>query len=492
MSEYDEAFTEQRPADLPGAVLLQQVRDWLARFIVTVSDADHDLLALWAVHTWVAEETYTTPRLQLDSPMPGSGKTTTLEHLRRLCKHPVQMAAISSSALLARLLENGVRTLLIDEADRTLSKDNPLTGDVLAILNSGYKRGASRPVLVPVKGGWEAQEMPTYAPVAIAGNNPDLPDDTRSRIVRVLLLPDLDGNAEDSDWELIEDQAIELAIAVEEWADSIRADLATCRPALPAGIVGRFREKWSPLRRVAELAGGRWPASVDRMAVHDRDQWDQDKEDGMIREKPAVLLLKHLADVWSNGETFVPTVDLLVRLEHAHPAAWGADGPFGKPITAQRMGRMLVSSYKVNSSRESKDGPRGYMFGSLAPVWSRMQIRPPEVTGPSGATGATGTELAPVPPVAPLPPVPGVPPTQPVLEPVLEPAPTYIDAITCPLCHQPSGMALIGSVRGPACRRCLPGVRAGTTCQDCGHPREVVRDGRCNPCHGKAMRGDAA
>ncbi|WP_353647960.1 DUF3631 domain-containing protein [Nakamurella sp. A5-74] len=483
MPDYDKAFTAAAPArDDRGDVLLEQIREWLARFIITVSDADHDLLALWAVHTWVAEETYTTPRLQLDSPMPGSGKTTTLEHLRRLCKHPVQMAAISSSALLARLLENGVRTLLIDEADRTLSKDNPLTGDVLAILNSGYKRGASRPVLVPVKGGgWEAQEMPTYAPVAIAGNNPDLPDDTRSRIVRVLLLPDLDGNAEDSDWELIEDQATALAAAIEQWADEIRTDLATCRPALPTGITGRFREKWSPLRRVAELAGGRWPAAVDRMAVHDRDQWDQDKEDGMIREKPAVLLLKHLADVWPAGETFAPTADLLARLEHTHPAAWGSDGPFGKAITAQRMGRMLVSSYKVNSSRQDATGPRGYTLGSLVPVWSRMQIRPPEVTGTTGSSGPTGSATKPVQPVEPELPVRSATPVEPA---------TRIDSAICTVCEQPAGFALIGSARGPACRKCLPGIRAGTTCFDCGNPREVLTDGRCNPCHGRAIRGE--
>ena len=38
--------------------------------------ADLDLLALWTVHTWLVAETYTTPRLLFDSPVPGSGKTT--------------------------------------------------------------------------------------------------------------------------------------------------------------------------------------------------------------------------------------------------------------------------------------------------------------------------------------------------------------------------------------------------------------------------------
>ena len=59
-----------------------------------------------------------------------------------------------------------------------------IRGNVAGILGVGANivywphglRGASRPVLVPTKGGgWEVREMPTYAAVAMAGNNPSLP-----------------------------------------------------------------------------------------------------------------------------------------------------------------------------------------------------------------------------------------------------------------------------------------------------------------------------
>jgi hypothetical protein len=170
-----------------GAVL-DDVHRWLSRFISTMSDNDLCLLALWSAHTYLVMETYTTPRLILDSPVPGSGKTTTLEHLERLCLHPVQMAALSSPALLTRLLDSGMRTILIDEADRSLDPRREGVGELLAVLNSGYKRGGTRPVLVATKTGWEVKEMPTFAPVAMAGNNPQLPEDTKSRSIRVVLL----------------------------------------------------------------------------------------------------------------------------------------------------------------------------------------------------------------------------------------------------------------------------------------------------------------
>jgi hypothetical protein len=247
-----------------GVELLDEIRDWLSTYISTVSEADLDLLTLWAVHSHLVMETYTTPRLQIDSPVHESGKTTCVEHLKRLSLRGVEMSSLASPALLTRMLSIEMRTLLIDEADRSLNPDKEGIADLFAVLNSGYKRGATRPVLVPAKGGqWEAKEMPTYAPVVIAGNSPNLPDDTRSRIIRVLLMPDPDS-VEESDWELIEEQASDLHDRITDWVDQVRDQVRLERPGLPDGITGRFREKWSPLKRVAAAAGGHWPAAVDQ------------------------------------------------------------------------------------------------------------------------------------------------------------------------------------------------------------------------------------
>jgi len=391
----------EREAD----AVLDTVRDWLATYVRTMRPDDLDLLTLWAAHTHVCVETYTTPRLVLDSPVPGAGKTTTLEHLERLCLSPVQAASLSSPALLTRMLDDGMRTILIDEADRCLDPDKDGVGELLAVLNSGYKRGATRPVLVPAAGGrWAVAEMPTYAPVVMAGNNPRLPDDTRSRCIRVLLLPDLNGEVAESDWELIDADAREIGRALASWADRHRDQIRTNRPPLPDGITGRLREKWSPLNRVAHVAGGRWPSVVADLAQHDKEQADMDREDGLIREAPAVLLLKHLADLWDAApEPFKSTADLCRDLAADHPEHWGQGSPFGKPITAQRLGKMLAVSYTVNSTRLDRTGPRGYTRASLEPVWRQMGVRPGHVAesapvadppsseaGASGATGATG------------------------------------------------------------------------------------------------------
>lgn len=366
---------------------LDSVRSWFARFVRTMDDLDLDLLALWAGHTHLCEELYTTPRLVLDSPVPGSGKTTVLEHLQRLCLRPIQMASLSSPALLTRMLDKATRTVLIDEADRSLSPDKPGVEELIAVINSGYKKGGTRPVLVPTKDGWDVKEMPTFSPVAMAGNSPDLPEDTKSRTIRVLLLPDLDGTAETSDWEEIESEACLIGDELALWAESVREQVRVDRPPLPEGCIGRSKERWGPIKRIAAAAGGRWPGIADQLIARDLEAMEQDKVDGMSVERPAVALLRHLREIWGD-EPFLPTSYMIDRLIQTHPEMWGSGSPFGKPLTPQRFGRMLASAYKVHSSKDSKD-KRGYLRSSLAPAARRMGIplRDPHV----GTVEAVGT-----------------------------------------------------------------------------------------------------
>lgn len=134
---------------------------------------------------------------------------------------------------------------LLDEVDRSLRSDKQGVEDVIAIMNSGYRFGATRPVLVPAKGGgWEMNDMSTYAPIAMAGNSPNLPPDTISRSVRILLMPDLDGMVEDSDWEMIAHQAEQLRSEIASWADTVRTQVKGMSVSLPGtpGMTDRVRQ----------------------------------------------------------------------------------------------------------------------------------------------------------------------------------------------------------------------------------------------------------
>lgn len=368
------------PPDTPPnesvADVLRDLRAQFGRYICVMDDLDLDLLTLWTFHTHLAFETYSTPRLQIDSTMPGSGKTTVLEHLSRYCLNPIQAASLSSPALLTRMLNNGLRTILIDEVDRSLDPKKDGVGELIAVLNSGYKRGATRPVLVPGKGGdWEVAEMSTFSPVAMAGNAPALPDDTKSRCIRVLLMPDLHGTVETSDWEEIEEDAQALAERIGVAADGVRDFVKAVRPELPAGCIGRIKERWNPLKRVAAAASPEWEAIADKLIIRDIAEVEMDREDGMTNLPPAVILLQDIFKVWPNDRLFIASTILVEELVEHNPHMWGPMSSYGKVLTVQRFGRMLVQAFKIHSTRQG-DSKRGYFRHQFDVPFRRMNLTP--------------------------------------------------------------------------------------------------------------------
>jgi Protein of unknown function (DUF3631) len=191
---------------------------------------------------------------------------------------------------------------------RTLNPDKPGVGDLVAIINTGYRMGATRPVNVPVKGGgWEVADMPTFAPVALAGNDPNLENDTRSRMIRVLLMPDLDGSVEDTDWEYLEDEAAALQQEIAHWASSARETVKGMPVELPAGCLGRAKEKWRPLKRIAVAARGHWEQLADKLIRNGLEEEAAARERGLKKQPPAMVLLTDLYAVWPEGKDFMPT-----------------------------------------------------------------------------------------------------------------------------------------------------------------------------------------
>lgn len=383
--------TEHLPPGEYAQDVLDQVRGWLGRFIMASED-DLDLLALWIVHTHAVELTYTTPRMILDSWTPGAGKTTVLEHMKHLCLKPLWMSAISSDALLARSLEHGPRTLLIDEADRTLSPKNPKRDDFLAVLNSGYKVGGSRPVLNAVGKGnnYEVKEFPTFAPVAMAGNHPLLPDDTLSRSLSVRLIPDTQGHAEDSDWALIEGDAFLLRERIAEWVEHY-CDTIGVMPELPASARGRTKERWRPLKRIAVAAGGRWPALVDRLVEREAQEAQLDRDAGLLQKAPGLALLDDLVESWPILGGHWTSREIVATLVDAYPHSWGPESYRGKALNVQALGRMLrrFGIRPAPDDTASRKPKQGYRREWIEDVRQRLGIVPPDITSATSATSDT-------------------------------------------------------------------------------------------------------
>lgn len=375
-----------------GAELLNAVRDWFQRFIGVVNNDDHAVLALWAVHTHLTFELWTTPRMMLDSAVPGSGKSTVLEHLNYLARNTLYCAISPSRALVPRVLDRGPATLLLDEVHKTLHPDGPGTRELLGVLDSGYKRGAKAPTLVPgPDGAWDVGYFPCFAPVAFAGNHPDLPDDTVSRAIHILLMPSLPDEVDDTDWYRIESEIHQLAARIIAWADQVRGSVNLDDTSLPKNCRGRNRERWRPLAWVAAAAGGDWPNLVYELVEKDLERQQAEREAGSaVGITPEITLLTHLRRIWPNSAKdtpakFVKTEDLR-RLLVKHDRYWTENSKFGRELTVQRFGQLVHKVTGHVSKRENPPhGPRGYFRAQFGPAWERLGI-------PEGDDGDEGDD----------------------------------------------------------------------------------------------------
>lgn len=176
---------------------------------------------------------------------------------------------------------------------------------------------------------------------------------------------------------------------IAEWADQIRETVRTERPALPEGVKGRMREKWSPLKRVAAAAGGDWAEKVDAMALQDLEQYEMDKEDGLVMERPHVVLLRDAHRIFPEDETFIASTALVNALINTNPAIWGDTSNYGKALTTKRLGMMLAKHYRIHSVIQGRGLPKGYMRTAFDRAWHQMGVTPPNQSSASSASSAS-------------------------------------------------------------------------------------------------------
>lgn len=233
---------------------------YLRRYCVLPGEHCYVAATLWVMHSWVVESFDTTPRLFLDSAVPGSGKSRVLELLEHLVCWPLNSFSASPAALI-RSIDAGKRTILIDEVDTVYAKAAG-TEDITAVINAGYKRGAKVPRCVGQGADFEVVELSAFAPMALAGLTTNVPDAVRSRSIHFRMRKRIAATEPLARYRRrdAEAEAGSMRDALRVWSESTVTDaLATARPVLPDGVEDRPAEVWEPLVAVADAVGGQWP-----------------------------------------------------------------------------------------------------------------------------------------------------------------------------------------------------------------------------------------
>src|SRR6476620_9955158 len=132
------AGSDLKTDPVDGAGLLDEVECFAGRFLAFPTKHHLVVICLWILHTWAVIAFYVTPRLVLDSPEPGSGKTRVLEVLALLCRAAKLTLSTTTAALYRRIEAAGDEppTVLQDEADAIwTSRSNPQAEDLRALYN---------------------------------------------------------------------------------------------------------------------------------------------------------------------------------------------------------------------------------------------------------------------------------------------------------------------------------------------------------------------
>ncbi len=354
------------PPEVNGAELLDDVADYVARYVAFPSQASRDAVALWAVHTHTIQAAESTPRLALLSPEKGSGKTRTLEVLDLIVPGPMHAANLSAAALFRQIAAKPVVSLLMDECDTYLGPRVAEKHEELrALVNAGHRRGAVAYRCVGEPSKMQVVEFPAFAAVALAGIG-DLPDTIidRSIVIR------MKRRAPDERIEQFrrrqvapKGEALRKRLAV--WAEANLSRLSDARPSLPTGIVDRAADVWEPLIALGDAAGGDWPGRARKAAV--------DLQGARMASDPSlgVQLLADVRDIFTHtSEDRLSSHELVDRLCALEEAPWG--DLRGKPIDARGVARRLRPfDVRPHSIRRGDQVSKGYEQADFHDAWMR-------------------------------------------------------------------------------------------------------------------------
>ena len=398
-------FTAQAapPQPLDGAAILDDITAFLRWYSVYPNEHCAPTYALWLAHTHAVTSFYVSPRIIFSSPEPGSGKTRDLELGVQFANTPRLTISATTAALYRRIAaatDEGELppSIFFDEVDAIFGRTaNPQVEDLRALLNSGYKRGATVDRCEGDSKNMKVREFPVFAPVALAGLAGNMPATITTRAITIhkrkrapgeVVHPYRERDAEQEAKPIREDLA--------QWMSDIADTLAEARPHMPQGVEDRPAEVWEALLAIADQAGGHWPETARAACRH-----------FVLDAEPAEqsLGVQLLADCRSifNGRDRVTTEELITTLRRLDEAPWS--DLHGKMIDVRVLAKLL-KPYGVRSRTMKLPGggtAKGYRAdgeGGFSDAWKRYLPASPD----SAVTTVTAvtSQVGPVPDPAPV------------------------------------------------------------------------------------------
>lgn len=240
-----------------GASILNSIADCIRSEIFL---SDHQLVAvvLFAAHTYAIEAAMHSPRLHINSPTYGCGKTELALCLSRIVRSPEFLSNVTE-AVIFRLIAQNSPTLVLDEEETHLRQHR-----IRGILNSGYQFDGTVG-RVDAKTGTVVKYR-TFTPTVICGIG-EQHETLASRCIRIMMRRPPVGSGFEQRRKKSTESLIALRTELAEWVTAHLTELKNSQPEMPQPLVGRNSDNWRSFFALADLAGGDWPKRARDSAV---------------------------------------------------------------------------------------------------------------------------------------------------------------------------------------------------------------------------------
>jgi hypothetical protein len=238
--------------------ILQQVYDYIGRFVDYPSEQAHIAHAIWIVGTYFLEheeirvfDNY--PILYFTSTEPESGKSQALGVTRALSYLPTLEGVYTAASLLHEIDEVSpkIPTVIVDELDEMLYEKNEYSSHLTKFLNAGYQRG-----VYVVRRHLKRQEnvrTHAYCPKALAGlSTVKLKKATRTRTIIITMLQ----SDKELEFHIDKVRAKEIVTEIQNLRSTTASLLRDIDERTLSALKNRSRQIWHPLLAVAKVLGG--------------------------------------------------------------------------------------------------------------------------------------------------------------------------------------------------------------------------------------------
>jgi putative DNA primase/helicase len=319
--------TIQLEVNINTANLLFELSETYRRFSI-LPDGGADVLALWTLLTYVHDAFRISPILAICSPEKRCGKTTLMSVLSELVFNPIQASSITP-AVIFRLIDKIHPTLLIDEADTYIHRNDDMRG----VLNSGHTKNMAY-VMRTVGAEYEPKRFSTWAPkvIGLIGTLPPTLSDRSIAIQMRRKLPH--ETVERLMLERIEELLQPLKSKCLEWSQQNLEVLGGTEVEAPIWLNDRAADNWRPLIAIATIAGEEWVERVNiAIAQTENSQY--------VTESLETALLGDIRAIFEKQSTDrLISTDLLFELNKLQESPWPTYNR-GKEFAARQLANLL-------------------------------------------------------------------------------------------------------------------------------------------------------